>query len=176
MANIRKENVANFRMLFPLALVMAATTAFAQVEIRLAYMTERPGTIPAVFPNDQLYTFMTASAHISASELKTASVSQNDERIGVAVRITESARRKFNRLAAANIKTLARADEGGEVVCLALLVDGQVHSLVQGIHRLPSTEVQLDMGDDRLAVSARLHRARSLAQRINASTARQKPR
>ena len=54
-AEIIEENVANLRMLFPIMLAMVATTAFAQVEMRLAYMTERPNTIPAVFPNNPLF-------------------------------------------------------------------------------------------------------------------------
>lgn len=168
--------MANLRTLFLLALAMTATTAFAQVEMRLAYMTERPNTIPTVFPNDQLFKFMTASAYIDASELKKASVSQNNERIGVTVRITDSARKKFNRLAAANVKTLARPDGEGELVGLALLVDDHVHSLIHSVHRLPSAEVVLDTGDVSVAVPDRLHRARFLAQRINASAAGQKAR
>lgn len=104
--------------------------------MRLAYMTERPNTVRAVFPNDQLFRFMNASAYISASELKEASVSQRDGRPGVTIRITESARRKLNRLAAANLKTLARQDDEGELVGIALLLDGRVQSLIHITHRL----------------------------------------
>ena len=162
-------------MLFLVVLAFVATTAVAQVEMRLAYMTQRPETIPAVFPNDQLFRFMTASAYIGASELKKASVSQRDGRLGVTVRITDSARRKFNRLAAANLKTLARQDEEGELVGIALLLDGRVQSLIHSTHRLTSSVVVLDMGDVNGAVSDHRSRAQTLAQRINDSVDRRLP-
>ena len=170
-----EENVANLRMLFPIVLAFVATTSIAQVEMRLAYMTERPATIPAVFPNDQLFKFMTSNAYIGASELKQASLSQRDGRLGVTVRITEAARRKFNRLAAANLKTLAKQDDEGELVGIALLFDGRVQSLIHSTHRLPSAVVVLDMGDVTDALSDHRTRAHSLAQRINESSAGRKP-
>jgi hypothetical protein len=60
-----------------------------------------------------------------------------------------------------------------ELLGLAMLVDGQVRSVLETVNPLPSTEMLLVTGDDRLPASVRLDNARALVKRINLS-ARQK--
>lgn len=153
------------------ALVMYSALVSAQVEFRLAYMDERPNSVAAQFPNDRLFKFMAASPYVAASELRHALVVHDGERIAVLVTITESARRKFNRIVAANQRSLRRP-AGGERLGLAVLVGGQIHSVLQGVHLLTAREMQLDAGDDQLPNAERLQSAQDLAQRINDGAAK----
>lgn len=157
------------RVVISIVLAIFAPSAFAQLEMRLAYTTEKPDTIPTIFPNDPFFKFMASTPFVSSSELRRATVSQHDGSVGQNVRITNSARKKFNRLAAANTKSLARQDGHGEFVGIAILVDGRVRSVIQGVHHLPIPDIALGLFDDRLPLAERLQEARALALRINNS-------
>ncbi len=150
-----------------IALSVTTTTALAQVEFRLAYMTERAGALPAAFPNDQRYRFIAQTPYVASAELKAASVSRVERRPVVLLRMTETARKKLNRLTDANVKALAGPDDV-ELTGLAMLVSGQVHSVLETVHRLPSAEMIVVTGDDRHPFSVQLDDARALVKRMNA--------
>lgn len=149
-----------------IALSATTTTALAQVEFRLAYITEKAGALPAAFPNDQRYRFIAQTPYVASVELKAASVSGFERRPVVLLLITETARKKLNRLTEANVKALAGPNDV-ELTGLAMLVDGQIHSVLETVHRLPSAEMLVVTGDDRLPVSVQLDNARALVKRVN---------
>ena len=53
-----------------------------------AYLTERPGAIPATFPNDRLYRYTSVDPYISSPDLRRTVVRTTDH--GIAVKITIS--------------------------------------------------------------------------------------
>ena len=156
----------NCRTVLVIALLAMTTPALAQVEFRLAYTAEAAGALPAAFPNDQRYRFMAETPYVGSSEVKAASVSMFEGRAVVLLRMTEGARKKVNRLTAANLNALAGPDDAA-LTGLAMMVEGQVHSVLETVHRLHSSEMLVVTGDDRLPVSVQLDNARALVKRMN---------
>jgi hypothetical protein len=148
-------------------LALFAGSVPGQVEFRLAYMREQPNALPAAFPNDHLFKYMSAAPFIGPADLKKAAASLQQGRGMVSIEITESARKKFNGLVAANVRAQER-DVFEDHVGLAVLVDGRVRSVIQGVfHELPSREFWWSPADDRLPARAQLQEAQALAKRIN---------
>ena len=67
---------------------MSGANSRDRIGFHHAYLTERPGAIPATFPNDRLYRYTSVDPYISSPDLRRAVVRTTDH--GIAVEITIS--------------------------------------------------------------------------------------
>jgi len=155
------------RIVILLILGSVANTCAAQVEFRLAFRKNESMSIPMTFQNDPSFKFMSAAPLIGAHDLKKATAVLQQGRAALSIEISESARRKINALAA---KNRISQDRGAfdDQVGLAVLVDGQPRSVIQGVFQeLSAREFWWSPSDGRLPPKEQMKEAEALAGRIN---------
>ncbi len=142
------------------------STATAQVQFHLAYMRHTDGAVPATFSNDTSFKFMSAEPLIRADELTKAKAFLSQGQATVEIGISNAARKKFNQLAAQNIRT----QEKGlfeEHIGLAVVVDGKPTQVIQGVFQsLPEKKMWWSPADDRLPPAEQLRISQKFASKI----------
>ena len=157
------------RCLIGLVLLFATAAASAQVEFHRAYRGVRPDSVPASFPNDGVFQFMSRQPFIEAKDLLSAKTGYADGAAYVEVAITNDAMKKINELAAANARAFDR-DALDETVGLAFVVDGKPVQVVQGVNGpLAEPTIWWYLGNFSLSRDAALSEAEALAEIIRRS-------
>ena len=147
-------------------LLLMTGLASAQLELHLAYMSERPGSKPAHFPNDHLFKFMSVVPYISADALQAAKIVKSPDGVAVEVSISTESRRRFNSLAASNVKAQERNDFAAHTG-LAVVLNGRPEMVIQGVFQtLPKNALWLNLGAG-IWESEALKRAQVWADAVN---------
>jgi hypothetical protein len=112
----------------------------AQAEIHLAYYTEQPDTIRAVFPSGhQALQWISVVPIVANDELIAASVgSAKNGDAFLRIQVTEPARARIDQIARANIRTL-NSHASDDIADLAITVDGKVLDVISAVHPLSAT-------------------------------------
>ena len=154
-----------FRFLIGGLCVLAATGTSAQVEFYFAYRFVRPDAVPASFPNDPGYQFISRQPFIVGKDLLSAKPLYADGTSIVEIAITEDAMKKINALAASNTSLF---DRGllDHMAGMAFVVDGEPVQVVQGVHELTEPVIHWYLGNFHLSREDALSEAEALAEAI----------
>jgi len=132
-----------FKSLLSLMCLLGSANVLAQTEIHLAYESVRPDTVPISYAHDSLIKSMSVTPLIGSDELISARVGVTKGDAFLEIHITEPALFKINRVAQANIRML-NAKTSGDVVSLAIVVDGKVQEVINGtVHTLDNPTVRV---------------------------------
>ena len=154
------------KLLAAVVLLCASVCATAQVEFHLAYMKRVPDSSPTVFPNDHLFKFMSLTTFIGAKDFRRATASLQEGRGYVAFRVSAAAAKRFNELVKANIANQERGSFENHIG-LAVVVDGQVHQVIQGVFQpLQDQTLWWTPADDRLPQQEQLRMAQAIAKKV----------
>jgi hypothetical protein len=92
------------RFLVGVLCVTAASGASAEVAFHFAYRAVRPDAVPASFPNNPFFQFMSKAPFIVGKDLLRATPGYADGTSYVEVAITEDAMKRISELAASNTR------------------------------------------------------------------------
>jgi hypothetical protein len=153
------------RTLILASLCWLSSSAQAQVAFHLAYHADHPGAIPASFPNDRLFRYISVEPYIPSSDLRSAIVMKTEHGYAIEITISTAAREKLNALAEDNAKALKDRDFNAQFG-IGLVVDGKPRRVIQGVHRLESDVLWLSL-DYNVSDAETLKEADLWAERIN---------
>lgn len=142
----------------------------AQVEFRLAFMIEQWMTVPAAFPNDASYKFISTEPLVGPADFHKARAFLDGKMAVVEIQLSERAAQRISELGASNMKNQQQGSFEKHVG-LGVVIDGTVKQVIQGVFEpLQKNTLWWRPSDDRVPAATQLREARKIAEKLNSGS------